>query len=118
MVAGASALTFYLVLRLTTYVFMDLLIGYRQPEPIGFGGSLTYTPPHIERPWLIPVSTVLGAVIVAYLAREFRESRAGLDAVIEAYHGRRRPFSNPGASWLHECPTLGDNDRVGRFRWA
>ncbi|ADN50034.1 chloride channel protein [Vulcanisaeta distributa] len=94
-VAGASALTFYLVLRLTTYVFMDLLIGYRQPEPIGFGGSLTYTP-HIERPWLIPVSTVLGAVIVAYLAREFRESRAGLDAVIEAYHGRRRPFSNPG----------------------
>lgn len=41
------------------------------------------------------MSTVIGAVIVAYLAGKFRESRAGLDAVIEAYHGRRRPFSNP-----------------------
>ncbi len=92
--AGASALTFYLILRLTTYIFLNLLVGYEQPEPIGLGGSLMYAP-RIERPWLIPVSTVIGAVIIAYLAREFRESRAGLDAVIEAYHGRRRPFSNP-----------------------
>jgi CIC family chloride channel protein len=92
--AGASALTFYLMLRLTTYIFLNLLVGYEQPEPIGLGGSLMYAP-RIERPWLIPVSTVIGAVIVAYLAREFRESRAGLDAVIEAYHDRRRPFSNP-----------------------
>ncbi|GAB6943266.1 chloride channel protein [Vulcanisaeta sp. JCM 14467] len=92
--AGFSAITFYLMLRLMTHLFLGLLVGYKQPEPPGLGGSLRYTI-HISRPWLIPASTVIGALIVAYLVREFRESRAGLDRLIEAYHGRKRPFNNP-----------------------
>ncbi len=92
-VAGASALIFYLMLKLTTYLFMDLIVGYKQPEPPGLGGSTTYII-HVGKPWLIPVSTVLGAVIVGYLAARFREARAGLDNIIEAYHHRRKPFSN------------------------
>src|ERR1044072_4181473 len=61
--------------------------GYFPPLPGGFQNNFTY-PLSIERPWLLPLITGLGGLLVGVITTKFSpESEGhGTDAVIDAYH--------------------------------
>src|ERR1044072_8257900 len=61
--------------------------GYFPPLPGGFQNNFTY-PLSIERPWLLPLITGLGGLLVGLITTKFSpESEGhGTDAVIDAYH--------------------------------
>jgi H+/Cl- antiporter ClcA len=89
-VAGLGAVVFYEALRLASYVFLQLLAGYRVPEPISEGGRLASA--HFARPWAIPLvacgGALLGAILVFSVAPEAEGH--GTDAAIAAVHHNPR----------------------------
>ncbi len=89
-IAGLGAVVFYEALRLATYVFLQVLAGYRVPLPVSEGGALASS--HFERPWAIPliacVGALAGAVLVFAVAPEAEGH--GTDAAIAAVHHNPR----------------------------
>jgi H+/Cl- antiporter ClcA len=89
-IAGLGAVVFYEALRLATYVFLQVLAGYRVPLPISEGGRAASA--HFARPWAIPliacVGALAGAVLVFAIAPEAEGH--GTDAAIAAVHHNPR----------------------------
>jgi H+/Cl- antiporter ClcA/K+/H+ antiporter YhaU regulatory subunit KhtT len=88
--AGLGAVVFYEALRLATYVFLQVLAGYRVPLPASEGGAAASS--HFARPWAIPliacVGALAGAVLVFAVAPEAEGH--GTDAAIAAVHHNPR----------------------------
>jgi chloride channel protein, CIC family len=86
-VAGLGAVALFLSVELFTGLFLGMGAGYFPPLPGGFQNNLTYTL-SIERPWLLPLITGLGGLLVGLITTKFSpESEGhGTDAVIDAYH--------------------------------
>ena len=116
-IAGFGAVVFYEALRLATYVFLQVLAGYRVPLPASEGGRAASS--YFARPWAIPliacVGALAGAVLVFAVAPEAEGH--GTDAAIAAVHhnprGVRGEFNwssqhlnyggvNGQASWVDE----------------
>jgi CIC family chloride channel protein len=116
-VAGLSALTFYFTLKFMEYLFMVKLIAFKLPLPLGEGGSLNYVL-HVERPWLIPVSTALGGLLSGLIVYTWAPEAEGhgTDAAINAFHRlqgkirRRIPLIKLIASAI----TIGSGGSAGR----
>jgi CIC family chloride channel protein len=89
-IAGLGAVVFYEALRLATYVFLQVLGGYRVPLPASEGGAVASS--HFARPWAIPliacVGALAGAVLVFAVAPEAEGH--GTDAAIAAVHHNPR----------------------------
>ena len=89
-IAGLGAVVFYEALRLATYVFLQVLAGYRVPLPASEGGAVASS--HFARPWAIPliacVGALAGAVLVFAVAPEAEGH--GTDAAIAAVHHNPR----------------------------
>jgi H+/Cl- antiporter ClcA/CBS domain-containing protein len=89
-IAGLGAVVFYEALRLATYVFLQVLAGYRVPLPASEGGAAASS--HFARPWAIPliacVGALAGAVLVFAVAPEAEGH--GTDAAIAAVHHNPR----------------------------
>jgi H+/Cl- antiporter ClcA/CBS domain-containing protein len=89
-IAGLGAVVFYEALRLATYVFLQVLAGYRVPLPVSEGGAVASS--HFERPWAIPliacVGALAGAILVFAIAPEAEGH--GTDAAIAAVHHNPR----------------------------
>lgn len=86
-VAGLGAVALFLSVELFTGLFLGMGAGYFPPLPGGFQNNFTYTL-SIERPWLLPLITGLGGLLVGLITTKFSpESEGhGTDAVIDAYH--------------------------------
>jgi chloride channel protein, CIC family len=86
-VAGLGAVALFLSVEFFTALFLGLGAGYFPPLPGGFQNNFTYTL-SIERPWLLPLITGLGGLLVGLITTKFSpESEGhGTDAVIDAYH--------------------------------
>src|SRR5437867_5188140 len=86
-VAGLGAVALFLSVEFFTGLFLGLGAGYFPPLPGGFQNNFTYTLT-IERPWLLPLITGLGGLLVGLITTKFSpESEGhGTDAVIDAYH--------------------------------
>ncbi len=89
-IAGLGAVVFYEALRLATYVFLQVLAGYRVPLPVNEGSRIASA--HFARPWAIPliacVGALAGAVLVFAVAPEAEGH--GTDAAIAAVHHNPR----------------------------
>ncbi len=89
-IAGLGAVVFYEALRLATYLFLQVLAGYKVPLPASEGGVVAST--HFARPWAIPliagVGALAGAVLVFKVAPEAEGH--GTDAAIAAVHHNPR----------------------------
>ncbi|HSA72571.1 MAG TPA: chloride channel protein [Nitrososphaeraceae archaeon] len=86
-VAGLAAVALFLSVELFTGIFLKIGTGYSPPLAGGFQANLSYTL-FIEKPWLIPLITGLGGLLVGLITTKFSpESEGhGTDAVIDAYH--------------------------------
>jgi H+/Cl- antiporter ClcA/CBS domain-containing protein len=89
-IAGLGAVVFYEALRLATYVFLQVLAGYKVPLPASEGGAVASS--HFARPWAIPliacVGALVGAILVFAVAPEAEGH--GTDAAIAAVHHNPR----------------------------
>ncbi|MGC1419885.1 MAG: chloride channel protein [Acidimicrobiales bacterium] len=89
-IAGLGAVVFYEALRLATYVFLQVLAGYRVPLPASEGGRVASS--YFARPWAIPlvacVGALAGATLVFAVAPEAEGH--GTDAAIAAVHHNPR----------------------------
>lgn len=86
-VAGLGAIALYLAVAFFTALFLESGTGYVPPLPGSFYVGLSYEV-IIEKPWMIPVITGLGGLLVGIITSRFSpESEGhGTDAVIDAYH--------------------------------
>jgi chloride channel protein, CIC family len=86
-VAGLGAVALFLSVEFFTGLFLGLGAGYFPPLPGGFQSNFGYTL-FIEKPWMIPLITGLGGLLVGLITTRFSpESEGhGTDAVIDAYH--------------------------------
>jgi chloride channel protein, CIC family len=86
-VAGLGSIGLYLGVTFFTSLFLVSGSGYVPPLPGSFHSGASYTL-IIEYPWMIPIITGLGGLIVGLITTKFSpESEGhGTDAVIEAYH--------------------------------
>ena len=86
-VAGLGAVALFLSVEFFTTLFLELGAGYSPPLAGGFQVDFSYTL-FIEKPWLIPLITGLGGLLVGLITTKFSpESEGhGTDAVIDAYH--------------------------------
>lgn len=89
-IGGLGAVTFYEALRLATYLFLQVLAGYKVPQPVSEGTSVASA--HFARPWAIPLvacaGALLGALLVATIAPDAEGH--GTDAAINAVHHNPR----------------------------
>jgi H+/Cl- antiporter ClcA len=89
-VAGLGAVVFYDALRLASYFFLQVIAGYKVPEPISEGGRIASA--HFARPWAIPLvasgGALVGAILVFCIAPEAEGH--GTDAAIAAVHHNPR----------------------------
>ena len=88
-VAGLGALALYLGVAFFTDLFLVSGAGYIPPVPGGLNGNMSYVL-IVEKPWLIPIITGFGGLLVGVITTKFSpESEGhGTDAVIEAYHNK------------------------------
>ena len=88
-VAGLGALALYLGVAFFTDLFLVSGAGYTPPVPGGLHGDLNYVL-IVEKPWMIPIITGFGGLLVGLITTKFSpESEGhGTDAVIEAYHNK------------------------------
>src|SRR5918996_4057677 len=86
-VAGLAAVCLFLSVEFFTGLFLEIGAGYSPPLPGGFQINVSYTL-FIEKPWLIPLITGLGGLLVGLITTKYSpESEGhGTDAVIDAYH--------------------------------
>jgi chloride channel protein, CIC family len=85
--AGLASVALFLSVEFFTHIFLQIGTGYSPPLAGGFQANFSYTL-FIEKPWLIPLITGLGGLIVGLITTKFSpESEGhGTDAVIDAYH--------------------------------
>jgi chloride channel protein, CIC family len=86
-VAGLGAVALFLSVEFFTRLFLGLGAGYLPPLAGGFQSNFGYTL-FIEKPWMLPLITGLGGLLVGLITTKFSpESEGhGTDAVIDAYH--------------------------------
>jgi chloride channel protein, CIC family len=89
-IAGLGAVLFYEALRLATYVFLQVLAGYRIPLPASEGGRVASS--YFARPWAIPLTACVGALVGAILVFAVAPEAEGhgTDAAIAAVHHNPR----------------------------
>ncbi|MDE3082274.1 MAG: chloride channel protein [Acidobacteriota bacterium] len=89
-IAGLGAVAFYEALRVASYVVLQVVAGYRIPQPVGEGGALASG--YFARPWAVPLvasaGALAGALLVFTIAPEAEGH--GTDAAIAAVHHNPR----------------------------
>jgi chloride channel protein, CIC family len=115
-IGALSAQVFMWMLRLSDYVFLQKLAGYRPPGLNESGALHQVIGPHGL--WLIPVATTLGGLISGALVYGFAPEAEGhgTDTVVKAFHqqeGKLRPRVAP-IKLLASAITIGSGGSAGR----
>jgi H+/Cl- antiporter ClcA len=89
-IAGLGAALFYAALRGASWLFLEILAGYRVPEPVGEGSYLGNG--HFPHWWLIPIIVTAGGLLSGMLVFRFAPEAEGhgTDAAIDAVHRNPR----------------------------
>jgi len=89
--AGLFGIAFLKAIHLFTHIFLVDFAGYHPPSPVGEGGSLYYDFV-MEHPYLIPISTMIGGLLVGIIVYLFSPESAGVgtDAAIKAFHEKKQ----------------------------
>jgi len=89
-IAGLGAALFYAALRGATRLFLEVLAGYRVPEPVGEGSYIGNG--HFSHWWLIPIIVTAGGLLSGMLVFRFAPEAEGhgTDAAIDAVHRNPR----------------------------
>lgn len=84
MIAGLGAVVFYLALRTTGEFLLGYLAGYDIPTASGDGRDRGAS--GFDRPWAIPLVTLGGALVSAWIVAKFAPEAGGhgTDNAIEA----------------------------------
>jgi len=114
-VAGASAIAFYEMLRMATKTFLIDLAGYHPPAPAGEGEPFFKFP---DIPYLIPIVTTIGGLISGLLVYLFAPEAEGhgTDAAIDAFHNKRGEIRTrvPFVKMIASAITIGSGGSAGR----
>ncbi len=88
--AGLFAIAFLNLIHLFSNIFLRNMVGYKPPYPLGEGGELNYIF-KMKYPFLLPIVTAFGGLIVGWLVYRFSPESAGVgtDAAIKAFHQRK-----------------------------
>ena len=89
LVAGIGAIVFSIACQFVVRYSLDGLAGYRAEGPAG-EARVNWLPESAQefRPWLIPISALLGGLVSGFLVFKFAPEAEGhgTDSVIAAYH--------------------------------
>ncbi len=113
---AAAALLFNLMLKAASWLFLGQIAGYRPPGLFNEGGSpVPVVGPHGL--WLVPLTLVLGGLLVPLLTRWAPEAEGhGTDVAVRAFHrsgGHVRPRVAPIKA-LASALTIGSGGAAGR----
>ncbi len=88
-VAGLGAIIFHYLCQVGTHFFLDLMAGYRPPEPAGEAPLFGYTATSFTR-WMLLIVPTLGGLLSGWLVYTFAPEAEGhgTDAAIDAYHNK------------------------------
>lgn len=115
-IAGLGSLALYFAIDIVTKYFFTGITGLTLPTPGGEGGSLSYTLGHYRK-FLIPVSTVLGGLLSAFIVYRFAPETEGhgTDAAIAAVHrGLKIRPQVPIIKLVSSAITIGSGGSAGR----
>lgn len=89
-IGGLGAVAFYELLKLSTWFFLHLLVGYNAPGPRGEGA--VHASAWFGRPWAVPLVVGLGGLLAGVLVYRFAPDAEGhgTDAAIHAVHENPR----------------------------
>ena len=92
-IAGLGAVVFYLMLDYAGRFLLGFLGGYDVPTAYGDGGDKGS--PGFDRPWAIPVITLGGALVSAYIVAKLAPEAEGhgTDSAIRGRSGRAQCWS-------------------------
>ncbi|MGE5177240.1 MAG: chloride channel protein [Hyphomicrobiales bacterium] len=116
-VAGLGAIVFNLLCQVGLHYFLDVLAGFRPPQPGGEGGFLQATDTPF-RPWMLLLVPALGGLLAGIIIYRWAPEAEGhgTDAAIDAFHRHhgliraRVPFIKTIASAL----SIGSGGSGGR----
>ncbi len=116
-IAGVGAIVFMLLLKFSTWFFLEELVGYH--PPLAAGEGVTAFPPFEGVRWfLIPVVTTVGGLITGLIVYTFAPEAEGhgTDAVIESFHrlGGRIRGRVPIVKAIASAITIGSGGSAGR----
>lgn len=99
LLAGIFAILFLKAIYFFTDTFLVKFVGYIPPLPLGEGGEENYTF-IMKHPYLLPISTAIGGIVVGVLVHLFSPESAGVgtDAAIKAFH-KRIPLGLKTSIW-------------------
>lgn len=115
-IAGCGAIVFYEALRGATRLFLDVMVGYQVPTPVGEGGLAASA--GFARPWALPLVVGLGAALAGALVFRFAPEAEGhgTDAAIAAVHDNPRSirFRAVVVKIIASALTIGSGGSGGR----
>ncbi len=114
-VAGFGSVAFFLMLQVSTLFFLGFGAGYVHPNFEVISTSYTAV---AERPWMIPLITGGGGLIVGLLTSRFAPESAGhgTEAVIDAFHNKKGTIRSriPLLKTITASITIGTGGSGGR----
>lgn len=116
-VAGVGAITFEAAIRLVTGFFLGTMVGYLPPSPVGEGPARVLSLWATARPWLLPVVTTLGGLLVGLIVCSLAPEAEGhgTDAAIAAFHqGKPVRARIPLVKLVASALTLGTGGSAGQ----
>jgi CIC family chloride channel protein len=115
-IAGLGAVVFYLALEYAGRYLLGDLGGYRPPAPAAEGGSPGS--PGFGRAWAIPLVTLGGALVSAFIVAKFAPEAEGhgTDSAIEAVHTDPRSIRARAVlvKMVSSALTIGSGGSAGR----
>lgn len=114
-VAGLGAVLFARAIHVATEIFLGRGAGYLPPAPIGEGSPVQAV---MDRPWLLPLITMLGGLLSGLMVFRWAPEAEGhgTDAAIESIHFRNAS-SNPKVppiKLIASALTIGSGGSGGR----
>jgi len=113
---AASAQLFNLLLRLVSYVFLELFAGYHAPALAGEGDPHEIIGPHGL--WLVPVATTIGGLLVGLLIAKLAPEAEGhgTDTAVRVFHraGGYLRARVPPLKLIASAITIGSGGAAGR----
>ena len=114
-VAGLGAVLFSKSIHIATEIFLGRGVGYIPPLPIGEGSPIETV---MERPWLLPLITMLGGLISGFIVFRWAPEAEGhgTDAAIESIHFRNATSNPivPPIKLVASAVTIGSGGSGGR----
>ncbi|MFZ2039796.1 MAG: chloride channel protein, partial [Desulfobacterales bacterium] len=89
LIAGLGSIVFHFLCQLGIHFFLDLMAGYRPPQPMGEHRLLPPSNTEFNR-WILLLLPAVGGIVSGWLVYTFAPEAEGhgTDAAIDAYHNK------------------------------